>query len=281
MENNVLVEMKENFEFIFNYILQINRSPNKLLITKISDLNHLISTHSIDKEKIGTIFNEIIELSKDLEHFSNILYTIEPVIKKIVEWLGENFQHIANLLRSKELGKKYPIFLEKYTNQWKKLYEKESQKLLSQFYPEVISKTEHFGSTAIPGLSAKPVIDLLVEITSFEKAKQRLLPTLKKEGYGYSWRSEIQPGYMSFFKGYDDKGSQKYHLHMAPSNHILWDRLLFRDYLREFPEKAKEYENLKIKLAKLFQYDREAYTNGKSELILKLTEEAKQKYSPP
>lgn len=140
-----------------------------------------------------------------------------------------------------------------------------------QFSKNIILRTEHFGSTAIPGLASQPSIDILVEIPSFEKAKSIIIPILENKEYIYFWRSDRSPGHMMFVKGYGPngyiEGTQLYHLHMAPADHPIWERLLFRDYLRKHLDTRKQYEKLKYKLAKEFRHDREAYTDGKEEFV--------------
>lgn len=179
----------------------------------------------------------------------------------------------------KELGKKYPIVVVKYDPVWAELYQAEARFLKSRFSPEVIVRIEHFGSTAVPGSAAKPVIDILVEVTSFKTAKRKVIPELKNQGYGYNWvtNQPKPPGHMMFVKGYDVKGAERlrYHLHMAPAGHPLWDRLLFRDYLRKHPEAVRRYEKLKCRLAGLYRNDREAYTEGKAGFVKRITDKAK------
>ena len=179
----------------------------------------------------------------------------------------------------KELGKKYPIVVVKYDPAWPELYQAEARFLKSLFGPGVIVRIEHFGSTAVPGSAAKPVIDILVEVTSFKTAKRKIIPELKNQGYDYNWvtNQPKPPGHMMFVKGYDVEGTERlrYHLHMAPAGHPLWDRLLFRDYLRRHPETVRRYEKLKYRLAGLYRNDREAYTEGKAGFVKKITDKAR------
>ena len=182
-------------------------------------------------------------------------------------------------LENGELGKKYPILIVEYDPKWQELYLRETTFLVNEFGENIILRTEHFGSTAIPGLASKPSIDVLVEIPSFEEAKQIIVPVLESKGYVYFWRSERSPGHMMFVKGYGPngyiKGMQLYHHHMAPVDHPIWERLLFRDYLKEHPDAKKEYEKLKYKLAEEFRHDREAYTDAKGEFVEKIMKQAR------
>ena len=182
-------------------------------------------------------------------------------------------------LKSRELGKKYPVLIVEYNPNWQELYLQEAAFLENQFGKNVILRTEHFGSTAVPGLASKPSIDVLVAISSFEEAKKIIIPVLESKGYVYIWCSDRSPGHMMFVKGYGPngyiKGAQLYHLHMAPADHPIWERLLFRDYLREHPDARKEYEKLKYKLAEIFRHDREAYTDEKEEFVERIMEKAR------
>ena len=174
-----------------------------------------------------------------------------------------------------ELGKKFPIIVVPYDPRWIEQYEEEASFLRYEFGSDVIVRIEHFGSTAVPGLAAKPVIDLLVEVTSFEIAEREIIPNLTPRGYAYGWQSGFPPGHMAFWKGYYPELPVQCHLHMAPSGHPLMDRLLFRDYLRKYPEVAKQYEELKYHLAGTHRNDREAYTEAKGDFVREITERAK------
>lgn len=169
------------------------------------------------------------------------------------------------------LGKLFPIEIVKYDPVWPRLYEEEAKFLRERFGPEAIVRIEHYGSTAVPGLAAKPVIDILVEITSFEAAEREIVPVLDNLGYRHDWYKD----HLAFFKGYFSDNPVKYHLHMAPGDHRLWEGLLFRDYLRTHPETAKEYEELKYRLAEEHHFDREAYTDAKTAFVLEITARAK------
>lgn len=170
-----------------------------------------------------------------------------------------------------ELGRKYPIVVLPYDERWPRLYEEEAARLRSWFAPPLVSRIEHIGSTAVRGLAAKPVIDLLVEIVSFEAAETHVRPALEGLGYAYTWRDDDSPGHMMFMKGYGPEGylpgAQLYHLHMAPAGHPISERVLFRDHLRLHPEAAAAYASLKLRLAAIHRHDREAYTQAKTEFI--------------
>lgn len=134
---------------------------------------------------------------------------------------------------------------------------------------------EHIGSTAVPELAAKPIIDLMVGVKFLDDAKSAvsLLETL---GYIY-WRDDPRPGRMFFVKGMPPYGKQRtHHLHIVEVDSEEWEqRLLFRDYLCHHPDEAQRYAALKYELAAHFRCDREAYTNAKSDYILSAIQKAR------
>ncbi len=161
-----------------------------------------------------------------------------------------------------------------YNEEWPKLFQQEASFLRSQLPSSVVGRIEHFGSTAVAGLAAKPIVDLLIEVSSLERTKEEVVPLMQSLGYDYFWRLDCTPPYAWFIKR-DAQGTRTHHLHMVEADSVLWERLLFRDYLREFPEEAKLYQDLKLALAAKYPSDRVAYTKGKTEFIEALTEKAK------
>ena len=168
-----------------------------------------------------------------------------------------------------------------YDPAWPRMFEEEKKHLLECLPQDLIRRIEHFGSTAISGLAAKPIVDVLVEVDSLEKTKARIAPTLEAQGYDYFWRAthgEDGPPFYAWFIKRNSAGVRTHHIHMVESDFEHWDRLLFRDYLIEHPETAKEYEILKYALARDYPNDRVAYTNGKSEFVVRVTRIAKDYY---
>ena len=168
-----------------------------------------------------------------------------------------------------------------YDPAWPRMFEEEKKHLLDCFPQKLIRRVEHFGSTAIPGLAAKPIVDVLVEVGSLEEAKARIAPALEAQGYDYFWRAthgEDGPPFYAWFIKRNSAGVRTHHIHMVESDFEHWDRLFFRDYLIADPETAKEYETLKHTLARDYPNDRVAYTNGKSEFVVRITQVAKEYY---
>jgi len=168
-----------------------------------------------------------------------------------------------------------------YDRRWPEVFELERLHLLSCLPSDLAKRIEHFGSTAVPGLLAKPIVDILIQVTSLEKTKQRIVPILEAQGYDYFWRpswGDDTPPFYAWFIKRDKNGRRTHHIHMVEAEFKHWDRLLFRDYLIEHPEVAREYGNLKKKLSGAHHSDRVAYTQAKSDFIREVTEKAKQHY---
>ena len=175
------------------------------------------------------------------------------------------------------------IAIAPYDPRWPILFAQEKGHLQSCLPRELIGRVEHFGSTAVPGLAAKPVVDILVEVTDLRATRERIAPVLESQGYDYFWRptwgDDGPPFYAWFIKRDPGTKARTHHIHMVePDFGEHWDRLLFRDYLIEHPQVAREYEDLKFRLASAYPNDRVAYTKGKTEFVLRITEQAKRFY---
>lgn len=172
---------------------------------------------------------------------------------------------LANLT-TEELGRLFPINIVAYDKKWKDIFLNEAKLIRQTLGQEIALRIEHFGSTAIEGLSAKPTVDILVEIPSLtDELKETIIQKMTQLGYNFIWRSDDQTPYMNFVKGYTIDGfkGQVFHIHMGDRTHCLWDRIYFRDYLLKNKDVANEYEQLKKLLADKHKFDREAYTKGK------------------
>ncbi len=161
-----------------------------------------------------------------------------------------------------------------YDPRWPELFREERDHLRSCLPKELIRRIEHFGSTAVPGLQAKPIVDMLVEVTDLEATKIQIVPILESQGYDYFWRPTIgddTPPFYAWFIKRDENGIRTHHIHMIEAGFEQhWERLLFRDYLIHHPETAAEYARLKIGLAAAHPRDRATYTKGKSEFIARI-----------
>jgi GrpB-like predicted nucleotidyltransferase (UPF0157 family) len=129
---------------------------------------------------------------------------------------------------------------------------------------------EHSGSTAVPGLAAKPIIDILAGLTA-EDERGAAIAALQAAGYVHRGEQEI-PG-RDFFRRGDPR---QYHAHLTTVGSAFWhDHRAFRDWLRMHPDAAAEYVALKRALAARFPSDREAYINGKAAFVEAVLREAR------
>jgi GrpB-like predicted nucleotidyltransferase (UPF0157 family) len=172
-----------------------------------------------------------------------------------------------------------------YDPRWPELFRQEKEHLRSCLPGDLIRRIEHFGSTAVPGLAAKPVIDMLVEVSDLAATRAQIAPVLEAQRYDYFWRpthgDDGPPYYAWFIKRDPASGTRTHHIHMVEAGLTEhWDRLLFRDFLIDHPLVAREYESLKLRLASAHANDREAYTRGKTEFVARVTEQAKRLNGP-
>ena len=165
-----------------------------------------------------------------------------------------------------------------YDPVWPKMFEEERTHLWSCLPRDLVKRIEHFGSTAVPGLAAKPVIDILVEVADLEETRRRIAPLLEAQGYEYFWRpswGDSTPPFYAWFIKRDEAGARTHHIHMVEAHFEHWDRLLFRDYLLRHPDIACEYGNLKERLARHHGRDRVAYTKAKTDFVFEVMAKAK------
>lgn len=166
-----------------------------------------------------------------------------------------------------------------YDPRWPSLFEQERRFLVDRFPADLVRRIEHFGSTAVPGLAAKPIIDMLVEVTSLERARLEIVPVLETLGYDAFWRAtrgEDGPPFYAWFIKRNGKGERTHHIHMVEAHFEHWERLRFRDYLRSHPECARRYQALKEDLCAAFAEDRIAYTKAKTGFIAATTRHARE-----
>lgn len=156
-----------------------------------------------------------------------------------------------------------------YDGKWPERYAELESRLKKLLPKNLVQRIAHIGSTAVPGLSAKPIIDVQVEVNDMEEVRERVVPMLESEGYEFIWRRSIGESepYYAWFIGRNEKGERTAHIHIVAPDHISAERIIFRDLLRRHPEEAAAYEALKTGLAKKYAKDRAAYTQGKTEFI--------------
>ncbi len=156
-----------------------------------------------------------------------------------------------------------PIEIVPYDPQWPAAFEREHQALAAALAPWLLGPPEHIGSTAVPGLAAKPVIDIMAPVRSLA-ALRPAIEAARALGYVHF---PYQPELMHWFCKPSPE-LRTHHLHLVPAGSALWrDRLAFRDALRVDPALRQAYEELKTGLAATYRHYREAYTDAKSPFI--------------
>jgi GrpB-like predicted nucleotidyltransferase (UPF0157 family) len=156
------------------------------------------------------------------------------------------------------------IIIGDYDPRWPVVYEAE-RKRIQEGIGGLALAVEHIGSTAVPGLGAKPIIDIMVGLRGLVDAKECMVP-LGDIGYRYVPEYEASIPDRRFFRKYQADG--RFHLHMVEIGRDIWNRhLLFRDFLRRNPDEAIRYCELKKELAVKFKTNREAYTEAKTSFI--------------
>lgn len=173
-----------------------------------------------------------------------------------------------------ELWELFPIILEEHHDQWTKWYQEEQDHLLSLLSNVNLVRIAHVGSTAINGIWAKPIIDILIE-TQNKEDFEAVYHALLDGGYICMYKNER----IGFNKGYTKDGFAKrvFHIHVHLNGDH--DELYFRDYMNENSLLAKKYEDLKLELWKQYEHDRDGYTNAKTDFIKTYTEQAKKEYA--
>lgn len=148
-----------------------------------------------------------------------------------------------------------------YTPEWMRLFEEEQSRLQCVIGDHVL-EIRHIGSTSVPGLPAKPIIDIGIAVTSFEEAACCIQPLV---ALGYTYRGENGIPRRHYFSREEPN---RYHLHMNEIQSRDWIQTTgFRDYLLRHPETAAEYGELKQRLAEQYSTDIRAYSAGKDAFI--------------
>lgn len=156
-----------------------------------------------------------------------------------------------------------------YDPRWPELYRREADHLRQCLPGGLILRMEHFGSTAVPGLAAKPVVDMVIEIADELLGKRVIPEILEPQGYDCFWRPEgniVEPPFFTWCIRRNEHGERTHHLHFVVPG--FKDReLAFRDLLRSDPDLANRYGELKLSLCESHANDRIAYTEAKGDFI--------------
>ena len=153
--------------------------------------------------------------------------------------------------------------------EWARIYEGERARIEAAIGVHVLD-IQHVGSTSIPGIAAKPIVDIAIGVESYEGARVCIAP-LEALGYTYHGEHGI-PGRHYFTRG----DPTLYHVHMHEVTSRAWGNLvLFRDYILAHPKEAQAYLELKQRMAERHRRDRRAYTDGKAAFIERILELAR------
>jgi GrpB-like predicted nucleotidyltransferase (UPF0157 family) len=155
-----------------------------------------------------------------------------------------------------------PIVVVPYTPTWPQLFSKLGA-VLREALGETALRIDHIGSTAVPGLDAKPIIDVQISVASFEPLDVYRLPL---DRLGFVFRADNPDRTKRYFR--EKPGTRRTHIHVRHAG--SWSEqlsLLFRDYLRTHEKDARRYAELKVRLAQMYREDRSAYTNAKAPFI--------------
>jgi GrpB-like predicted nucleotidyltransferase (UPF0157 family) len=163
-----------------------------------------------------------------------------------------------------------PVVLVPYDPRWRSRFEEERVALEAAIGDAIVDGVHHVGSTSVPGLEAKPIVDILVGVRDLESSRG-CFEGLKALSYVYApYRAEEMHWFCK-----PSPRSRTHHLHLVPVDGRRYRaELAFRDYLRAHPDVADDYASLKRELAANFENDREAYTAGKDEFVEGVLERA-------
>ena len=166
-----------------------------------------------------------------------------------------------------------PVVIVDYDPAWPVRYAAEGA-LIRGAIGHIVAAIEHVGSTAVPGLGAKPIVDIIVGLHRLDDAVA-CVPLLEGIGYQYVPEYEAEMPFRRYFRK-GTVGARTHHLHMVELGSEFWERhLLFRDYLRVHPEEARRYEELKRRLAAEFGTDRDGYTEAKTAFVRSIEAKAR------
>ena len=166
---------------------------------------------------------------------------------------------------------KRPVVIVDYDPRWPLWYEEERARLLPAIGHKIVA-LEHIGSTAVPGLGAKPIIDILAGVRERADADE-CLPLLHPLGYTDVTPQDDPQWY--YCLGRHEEADQ-FHLHLVQYPSIHWERhLLFRDFIRTRPDLVQQYDQLKRELAARYGSDRTGYTEAKTAFIESVVAQAR------
>lgn len=183
--------------------------------------------------------------------------------------IGLAFRWAAHNTTAPLVSSEAPIEIVPYSPEWPARFESEAALLGVALAQWLVADLEHIGSTAVSGLAAKPIIDIMGPVANLQDSVAAI-GMARRLGYRYfPYRPELMHWFCK-----PSPEFRTHHLHPVPHDSPLWhDRLAFRDALRGDPKLAAKYCELKRQLAAEHRLDREAYTDGKSSFVRAVAEE--------
>jgi len=164
---------------------------------------------------------------------------------------------------------------------WPRRFAEEAARLRTIIPADLLIDLEHIGSTAVPGLAAKPVIDIQATVTDLEAARARLVEPLEAAGYAF-WADNPDTDRLFFVRGLPPSAPRRtHHLHVMEPGPGALRHIAFRDYLRDHPAEAARYAALKRDLAGRYRDDREAYTAAKGAFVEQILDRMEGGETPP
>jgi len=172
------------------------------------------------------------------------------------------------MTRGVSVGEDELIAVVPYDPEWPRRFDSERALLERVLAPWLEGGIHHIGATSIPGLAAKPIIDMMADVRDLEEARSAFDP-LREQSYVHT---PHRPGVAHHFSKPSPRLSEcRYGLHLTEPGSDLWrERLAFRDALRADPALAAEYEALKLRLAQEHREDVAAYTTGKRAFVARV-----------
>lgn len=162
------------------------------------------------------------------------------------------------------------IKIVEYSPEWEEMYERESG-LISGILGNELVEIHHIGSTAVKGLAAKPVIDIMPVVKNIERVDRH---NAEFEKLGYECMGELGIAGRRFFRKGGDNRTHHIHIFEESNRQDITRHLAVRDYLRTHEDARQAYGELKSKLAKLYSQDIEAYCDGKDDFVKSMEREA-------
>ncbi len=263
-----VVENKHEARFFGVQVDRINYIPDGMVGWELQDDSWAITYPNGARDELG----ELIWRWIDTSHY----IVGEFASQCPAEWSSDDtkstceMQMTSNAYFSLDENLDDGIDLVDYDPTWPAKFDEAASYLREALDCDVAPRIEHYGSTAIPNMPAKPIIDLLVETPSLDAARRHAIPFFNRPDCEY-W---LYKDHLCFIQREKYQAKRTHHIHMAPADHQLWEGLIFRNYLRTHPKDAARYAALKYDLAARYRTDRERYTNAKHDFVMEILSKA-------